>query len=198
MRLASDIGIPVGETQAGRGALAWDHPMALGSIGVTGTSAANRAAEAADLVIGVGTRLQDFTTGSRALFGAARLAQINVAPFDAAKHGALSVVGDARVTLEALRSKIGGHRTPEIWTQTAQASVETWNRDWDVATAAPSDTALPSDAQVIGAVQAAPCRRQRRGGLRRRRGPAGGAAQAVAAEAAGRLPPGIWLFLHGL
>ena len=66
---AAATGIPVAETQAGKGALAWDHPQALGSIGVTGTSAANAAAEAADLVIGIGTRLQDFTTGSRTLFG---------------------------------------------------------------------------------------------------------------------------------
>ena len=76
-RFAAEVGIPVAETQAGRGALAWDHPMALGAIGVTGTSAANEAATKADLVIGIGTRLQDFTTGSRALF-AGRLAQINV------------------------------------------------------------------------------------------------------------------------
>ena len=88
----------------GKGALPWDHPLALGAIGVTGTSAANGRRREADLVIGVGTRLQDFTTGSRALFvrPGARLAQINVAAFDAAKHGALAVVGDAGAALEAL------------------------------------------------------------------------------------------------
>jgi len=146
--------IPVAETQAGRGALTWDHPMALGSIGVTGTSAANRAAEGADLVIGIGTRLQDFTTGSRALVssGKTRLAQINVAAFDAAKHGALSVVADAGAALEALAAKLAGYRTPEVWSRQMRHDVETWNRDWEAATAAPSDNALPSDAQVVGAV----------------------------------------------
>src|SRR5690606_29803122 len=95
-RLAEAAGLPVAETQAGKGALPWDHPRQLGSIGVTGSSAANAAASAADLVIGVGTRLQDFTTGSRTLFPEARLFQINIQPVDAAKHGAEAVVGDAR------------------------------------------------------------------------------------------------------
>jgi len=158
-RFAEAVRIPVAETQAGRGALAWDHPMALGAIGVTGTSAANRAAEAADLVIGIGTRLQDFTTGSRALLaaGRTRLAQINVAAFDAAKHGALSVVADADAALEALATKLAGYRTPEVWSHQARQDVAAWNRDWEAATAAPSDNQLPSDAQVIGAVwRAAP------------------------------------------
>jgi 3D-(3,5/4)-trihydroxycyclohexane-1,2-dione acylhydrolase (decyclizing) len=153
-RFAEAARIPVAETQAGRGALAWDHPMALGSIGVTGTSAANRAAEGADLVIGIGTRLQDFTTGSRALMsgGRTRLTQINVAAFDAAKHGALSVVADAGAALEALAAKLAGYRTPEVWSHQARHDVAAWNRDWEAATAPPSDNTLPSDAQVIGAV----------------------------------------------
>ena len=151
-RLASEAAIPVAETQAGRGALAWDHPMALGSIGVTGTSAANEAAASADLVIAVGTRLQDFTTGSRALFAHARLAQINITAFDAAKHDALAVVGDAGAALAALRTKIAGYRTPDAWSRAALAGVLAWNRDWDVATSAPAADGLPSDGQVIGAV----------------------------------------------
>ena len=151
-RLASEAAIPVAETQAGRGALAWDHPMALGSIGVTGTSAANEAAASADLVIAVGTRLQDFTTGSRALFAHARLAQINITAFDAAKHDALAVVGDADAALAALRTKIAGYRTPDAWSRAALAGVLAWNRDWDVATSAPAADGLPSDGQVIGAV----------------------------------------------
>jgi 3D-(3,5/4)-trihydroxycyclohexane-1,2-dione acylhydrolase (decyclizing) len=150
-RLAGDIGVPVAETQAGRGALAWDHPMALGAIGVTGTSAANTAAAKADLVIGIGTRLQDFTTGSRALF-AGDLAQVNVNGFDAAKHGALAVVGDARAVIEALQARLAGHRAPPAWLDAARQSVAAWDKDWDAVTAAPADNALPSDAQVIGAI----------------------------------------------
>ncbi len=151
---ADSAGIPVGETQAGKGALPYYHPLALGAIGVTGTSAANRAAAEADLVIGIGTRLQDFTTGSRALFErtGVRLAQINVAAFDAAKHGALAVVGDAGAALEALTARLGGWRAPKAWARSAQDGVTAWNRDWDAATAPPAGNALPSDAQVIGAV----------------------------------------------
>ncbi len=150
-RFASEFGVPVAETQGGRGALAWDHPTALGSIGVTGTSAANAAAARADLIIGVGTRLQDFTTGSRALF-AGGLVQINVNAQDAAKQGADAVVGDARAVLEALRARLTGHKAPAIWSDATRKAVTTWNRDWDAVTAAPADNALPSDAQVIGAV----------------------------------------------
>ena len=152
--LASDAGIPVAETQAGRGALSWDHAMALGAIGVTGTHAANDAAARADLVIAVGTRLQDFTTGSRALFAGpeTRLAQINVNAFDAGKHGALGVVADAGEALEALQARMGGYRAPEAWTNAARRGVDAWNRTWDAVTSKPSDNALPSYAQVVGAV----------------------------------------------
>jgi len=153
-RLAEGAQIPVAETQAGRGALPWDHPLALGAVGVTGTSAANRAAAEADLVIGVGTRLQDFTTGSRALFAnpAVRLAQINVTPFDAAKHGALAVVGDAGAVLDALAPRLAGYLAPERWVLAARSGVEAWNDAWREATAAPVGNQVPSDAQVIGAV----------------------------------------------
>jgi 3D-(3,5/4)-trihydroxycyclohexane-1,2-dione acylhydrolase (decyclizing) len=154
VRLAERTGVPVAETQAGKGALPWDHPAALGAVGVTGTSAANAAAVAADLVIGVGARLGDFTTGSRALFSrpGVTLAQINVAPYDAAKQGALAVVGDARATLEALAGRLGDHRTPPDWTETCRAGARGWDKAWAVATAAPSANELPSDGQVIGAV----------------------------------------------
>jgi 3D-(3,5/4)-trihydroxycyclohexane-1,2-dione acylhydrolase (decyclizing) len=150
-RFAAEVGVPVAETQAGRGALAWDHPMALGAVGVTGTSAANEAAAKADLIIGIGTRLQDFTTGSRALF-AGGLAQINVNAQDAAKQGALTVVGDARAAIEALRARLADHKAPTTWAEAARQSMLAWNRDWEAVAAAPADNALPSDAQVIGAV----------------------------------------------
>ncbi|RYE04273.1 MAG: 3D-(3,5/4)-trihydroxycyclohexane-1,2-dione acylhydrolase (decyclizing) [Sphingomonadales bacterium] len=148
--LAAHTGIPVAETQAGKGALAWDHPQALGAIGVTGTSAANAAAEAADVVIGIGTRLQDFTTGSRTLFAGKRLFQINVAQHDAGKHAADPVLGDARAVLEELGGMLDGWQVSEGWRAQNAAAVSAWNTAWDAATA--PGNALPSDAQVIGAV----------------------------------------------
>jgi 3D-(3,5/4)-trihydroxycyclohexane-1,2-dione acylhydrolase (decyclizing) len=148
--LAARTGIPVAETQAGKGALAWDHPQALGSIGVTGTSAANAAAERADLIIGVGTRLQDFTTGSRTLFAGKRLIQINIAAPDAIKQDAEAVVGDARATLEELGEALVGWAVDAAVQDANRAAVTEWNAAWDAATA--PGPALPSDAQVIGAV----------------------------------------------
>jgi len=149
---AESTDIPVAETQAGKGALAWNHPCNLGGLGVTGSSAANAAAAAADLVVGVGTRLQDFTTGSRALFRAPgrRLAQINVADYDAAKHGALPVVGDAGAVLGSLLERLSGWRAP-AGARTQPAAVAQWNAAWEKATA-PDEKSLPTDAQVIGAV----------------------------------------------
>jgi len=147
---AAQTGIPVAETQAGKGALSWDHPQALGSIGVTGTSAANRAAEAADLVIGIGTRLQDFTTGSRTLFAGRRLFQVNVAQHDVAKHAAEPVLGDARETLQALSEALGDWQVERVWRDYNAAAIASWNQVWDAVTA--PGTELPSDAQVIGAV----------------------------------------------
>ncbi|WGM40062.1 3D-(3,5/4)-trihydroxycyclohexane-1,2-dione acylhydrolase (decyclizing) [Caulobacter sp. NIBR1757] len=149
-RFAEATGIPVAETQGGKGSLAWDHPANLGAVGVTGTSAANAAAEAADVIVGIGTRLQDFTTGSRALFGAPgrRLVQVNVGAFDAAKHGAMAVVGDARTVIENLAERLSGHRA-RVDHSTAVAA---WNAAFDAVTAAPGDNVLPSDAQVLGAV----------------------------------------------
>ncbi len=146
--------IPVAETQAGKGALPWDHPQAVGAIGVTGSAAANTLAREADLVLAVGTRLQDFTTGSRALLpGGPRLIQLNVQPFDAGKHGAAPLVGDARVTLEALTAALGDHASPPAWQARAAALVAEWTAVVDAATA--PGTAVPSDAQVLGAVNRA-------------------------------------------
>jgi 3D-(3,5/4)-trihydroxycyclohexane-1,2-dione acylhydrolase (decyclizing) len=144
--------IPVAETQAGKGALKWNHPCNLGSIGVTGSSAANAAAAASDLIVGIGTRLQDFTTGSRALFSApgCRLVQINVAAYDAAKHGAVAVVGDAGATLEILLQRLSGWRAP-LGVRTMSRAVAEWHAAWEKATV-PPEKSLPSDAQVIGAV----------------------------------------------
>ncbi len=149
---ASAHNIPVVETQGGKSALAHDHALNFGPVGVTGSSSANIVCENADLVIGLGTRFQDFTTGSWSLFKnpARRILSINVQPFDAAKHNALSLVADARVALDALGSALG--------TQRFAAPDAALKADWAQATAAvkaapEAGNALPTDAQVIGAVQ---------------------------------------------
>jgi len=149
-------GIPVAETQAGKSALPDDHRLNLGAIGVTGTAAANQMAERADLVLAVGTRLSDFTTGSRALFGnpACRIVALNVQPFDAAKHGALPLVADAGAGLAALSAELSGYAAPAAWTHAAAEAIAEW-RSAVVPVTAPSNAPLPSDAQVIGAVQRA-------------------------------------------
>ncbi len=146
-------GIPVCETQSGKGALAWDHPRNMGSIGVTGSSAANALAAEADVVLGIGTRLQDFTSGSRTLFANAgrKLIQLNVTVFDGLKHFAQPLVGDALEGLKALDTALGGYTAPAGWQDSASRLIHDWNQSVDAAMA-PSDAKLPSDAQVIGSV----------------------------------------------
>jgi 3D-(3,5/4)-trihydroxycyclohexane-1,2-dione acylhydrolase (decyclizing) len=146
--------IPFVETQAGKGANSWEHPLNFGSPGVTGAASANALCSEADLVIGIGTRFQDFTTGSWTLFRnpERRLVSINLAGYDATKHGAIACVGDVKVTLERLSLALGDH---------VAASFDSRTRlDWfavvEKITATPgaeADSSLPSDAQVIGAVQ---------------------------------------------
>lgn len=150
---AEKHGVPVAFTQAGKSALPDDHPLALGAIGVTGTSAANRLAEKADLVLAVGTRLQDFTTGSWALFQnpSMRIVGLNVQPFDAAKHDALSLVADAREGLTALSAALGSWASGEDHRRLAAEEKVRWLEKAAAATAA-TNAPLPSDAQVIGAV----------------------------------------------
>jgi len=143
-------GIPVGETQAGKGSLAWDHACNAGAIGVTGTSAANTLAARADLVLAVGARLGDFATGSRALFADARLVQLNVASFDAAKHGAVALVADADAGLEALSRGLKGWKAPAAWTSEAARLTRAWNRKVEEIVA--PTRAKPTDAQVLGVV----------------------------------------------
>lgn len=146
-------GIPVAETQAGKGALAWDNPLNLGGIGVTGSSAANALAAEADVVLAIGTRLQDFTTGSRALFGdpECRLINLNVAPYDAAKHAGLGIVADAWVGIEALDHTLANYDAPFSWRERAGEEIRQWTAAADLALAA-GNALRPSDAQVIGAV----------------------------------------------
>ena len=150
--------IPACETQAGKGALAWDHKFNLGSVGVTGSSAANAAAQEADLIIAIGTRLQDFTSASRTLFANPdhTLLSLNVTPFDAEKHRSLPLVGDAKVTLQELMTEVGDHLTPSSWVDHVHALNHTWLSAVDQATALPTQANdkhyLPTDANVIGVI----------------------------------------------
>jgi 3D-(3,5/4)-trihydroxycyclohexane-1,2-dione acylhydrolase (decyclizing) len=151
---AESHGIPVAETQAGKGALAWDHPLNLGGIGVTGSSSANELANDADCVLAVGTRLQDFTTGSNTLFAAANLVGINANAFDAMKQGGLSIEADAGLALDALSAVLGEWRASPQWTTRAHELASSWRGDVERVTNAPQkDNVLPREADVIGAVQ---------------------------------------------
>ena len=150
-------GVPSCETQAGKSALSAGYPLNLGGIGVTGTAAANTLAAEADVIIAVGTRLQDFTTGSAALFAARgrRIVALNVQPFDAAKQDALPLVADAREGLERLSGELGDWHAPGAWSERAQGAREEWLQIAASFTAPPATGVLPSDAQVIGALQRA-------------------------------------------
>ena len=149
-------GLPVVETQAGKSALPDDHPHCMGAVGVTGTGASNALVAEADLILAVGTRLADFTTGSAALIGGtpADIVMLNAAGFDAGKFGALPLVADALVGLEALDAALGQHRAPAAWTDRMAREKAAW-AGTAAGFTAPTDAALPSDAQVIGAVQRA-------------------------------------------
>jgi 3D-(3,5/4)-trihydroxycyclohexane-1,2-dione acylhydrolase (decyclizing) len=147
-------GVPSAETQAGKSALPASHPLNLGGIGVTGTAAANSLAADADVVLAVGTRLQDFTTGSATLFRGKgrRIVALNVQPLDAYKHRAMPLIADAREGLRELSDALGHWRAPDAWTQRAHAERSQWRTMAESFTTA-GDGPLPSDAQVIGAVQ---------------------------------------------
>ncbi|WP_136646207.1 3D-(3,5/4)-trihydroxycyclohexane-1,2-dione acylhydrolase (decyclizing) [Tabrizicola sp. YIM 78059] len=143
--------IPIVETQAGKGSVDWEERLNFGSPGVTGTGCGNELAAGADLVIGVGTRFQDFTTGSWTVFSrpGRKLLSINIHGYDAHKRAAQPLVGDAKVTLEKLSAALGDHRFPDP----DFALRARWFQTTDTLTAAPTSNALPSDAQVVGAVQ---------------------------------------------
>jgi 3D-(3,5/4)-trihydroxycyclohexane-1,2-dione acylhydrolase (decyclizing) len=150
--------LPAAETQAGKGALTWDDPHNLGSIGVTGSAAANELAREADVILAIGTRLQDFTTGSWALFSAnAKLIQLNVNGHDAWKHSAQPLIGDVRASLDALMLPLKGWQSPGDWGARGEKLRQSWLDAVAAATAAPVEdksggNQLPSDAQVLGAV----------------------------------------------
>ena len=149
-------GVPLAETQAGKSALPASHALNLGGIGVTGTAAANAVAAEADTILAVGTRLQDFTTGSATLFHSPgqRIVALNVQAFDAHKHGAVPLIADAREGLRRLSEALRDWRAAAAWAERAQAERSTWQRTAASFTQA-GGGARPSDAQVIGAVQRA-------------------------------------------
>ncbi|MBV9619526.1 MAG: 3D-(3,5/4)-trihydroxycyclohexane-1,2-dione acylhydrolase (decyclizing) [Gammaproteobacteria bacterium] len=146
--------VPSAETQAGKSALPGDHPLNLGGIGVTGTAAANNMAAEADVILAIGTRLQDFTTGSATLFRAPRLRIIglNVQPWDAGKYRAIPLVADAREGLQQLSDALQEWRAPESWSLRAGAEQDNW-RKASASLTGDEGRARPSDAQVIGVVQ---------------------------------------------
>lgn len=150
-------GIPVGTSQAGGGALHWDHPQYLGGVGATGTTAANRLAADADVVIGIGTRYSDFTTASRTAFQNpdVTFVSINVAPFDAFKHGSqLPVIADAREALDALREALAGYRVESGQAERVAREKCEWDHAVDLAFTR-TGLKLPGQPEIIGAVQAA-------------------------------------------
>jgi 3D-(3,5/4)-trihydroxycyclohexane-1,2-dione acylhydrolase (decyclizing) len=148
-------GVPVCETQAGKSSLPWDHPLQLGSVGVTGSPAANALASEADLILAVGTRLQDFTTGSNSLFPKARLVSLNVNPFDATKARGVPFQVDARLGLEALNKALPHWQAESAWSERAKAEAAAWRSTVDRITQRRDLNAgeLPYDGEVIGAVQ---------------------------------------------
>jgi 3D-(3,5/4)-trihydroxycyclohexane-1,2-dione acylhydrolase (decyclizing) len=153
---AEATGIPVASTQAGKGALPYDHPADVGGIGHTGTAPADELARAADLVIGVGTRYTDFTTASGTLFAdpGVRFLNLNIAAFDAHKQAALPLVADARTGLAALREAADGVRADPAYVAGYTGGKAAWERRVDAAYAAPDEHARPTQTQLLGALDA--------------------------------------------
>ena len=152
---AEATGIAVCETQAGKSAIAWNHPQALGAVGVTGTLAANRAAREADVVIAIGTRLSDFTTMSKTAFGdqGVRFISINVCELDAFKHAAVPVIADARAALDELTLQLRGFATSPSYRAAVERHTREWNTEVD-RIVAPQGVVPFAQAEVVGAVNA--------------------------------------------
>jgi 3D-(3,5/4)-trihydroxycyclohexane-1,2-dione acylhydrolase (decyclizing) len=152
-RFAEATGIPVGDTQAGKGALLWDHPLAVGGVGATGSPVANTLAREADVVLGIGTRYSDFTTASRTAFANpdVRFVNLNITSFDAAKHSGTSLVADARTGLEALTDAMEGYHVDEAYTARHRELTADWTRVVDEAYHL-GHQPLPSQTEVLGAL----------------------------------------------
>jgi Acetolactate synthase len=150
---ASKTGIPVADTQAGKGAINFDHPQSVGGVGSTGSNSANHVADQADLVLGVGTRYSDFTTASHTQFKNpnVKFVNVNVLPFDAIKHGADMLVADARETLAALTEKLADYHVEAAY----EAEVQKWKAEWDKEVEACYHRDLepvPAQTEVFGAL----------------------------------------------
>ncbi|WP_433277865.1 3D-(3,5/4)-trihydroxycyclohexane-1,2-dione acylhydrolase (decyclizing) [Pseudonocardia xinjiangensis] len=152
-RFAEATGIPVADTQAGKGALLWEHPQAVGGVGSTGSPVANALAREADVVIGVGTRYSDFTTASRTAFQNpdVRFVNVNIAAFDAAKHAGSTLVADARAALDALVDAVEGYRVDDAYTAAHRAHATEWNQVVDQAVHL-GHAPLPAQTEVLGAL----------------------------------------------
>jgi 3D-(3,5/4)-trihydroxycyclohexane-1,2-dione acylhydrolase (decyclizing) len=150
---AEKHGVPVVESQAGKSSLAWDHPLNLGAVGVTGSPAANAVAREADLVLAVGTRLQDFTTGSHSLFTQARLLSLNVLNMDALKWHGTSLVADARVGLTQLSAAAAEWTADPAWTAMSKYRASAWEARVTELTHVAPQNELPYEAEVIGAIR---------------------------------------------
>jgi 3D-(3,5/4)-trihydroxycyclohexane-1,2-dione acylhydrolase (decyclizing) len=150
---AAATGIPVGETNAGKGSLPYNHPQCVGAIGVTGTPSANILAREADLVIGIGTRYTDFTSASKTAFQdlAVRFININVTEFDAHKHAALPLTGDARATLQELRAALGGYRVEENYRKQISELRAAWDKEVERIYSVRGEGKL-TQSEIIGAV----------------------------------------------
>jgi 3D-(3,5/4)-trihydroxycyclohexane-1,2-dione acylhydrolase (decyclizing) len=161
VRFAEATGIPVADTHAGKGAIPWDHPLAVGGVGSTGSQAANAIAKEADVVVGIGTRYSDFTTASRTAFQNpdVRFVNVNVVALDAAKHAGVMVVADARAGLAALTAAMDGYRTSDDHRNRIAELKADWNRIVEAAyhldhqpVPPQGPAALPAQSAVLGAL----------------------------------------------
>ena len=143
--------IPVVETQAGKSSLLASHPLNAGAVGVTGVSSGNTLAVEADVILAVGTRLQDFISGSNTLFKG-QIIQLNVQPMDAVKYRAKSLMADARVGLQALSDELHGYASPNAWQERTTTQIAAWAETCETILPAADDHTIPSDAQVVAAV----------------------------------------------
>lgn len=152
VKLAQERGIPVVETIAGKGTLTHDHPVHIGPLGIVGSTSANALAGEADVVLAIGTRLQDFTTGSWSCFShSAKFVAINTARFDAVKHRSLALIGDARETVAELDAALGDWHVDASWLEHGRREFARWN-DALAAGQKRTDAAVPTYAQVVGVV----------------------------------------------